>query len=82
MGAEAAARLASTLRDEGLTVRGGTPGRSLRAALRAADASGARYALIIGDREATEGVVQLKPLLGEGDQREVPLAEVATALRA
>ncbi|MSP22789.1 MAG: histidine--tRNA ligase [Dehalococcoidia bacterium] len=80
-GAGAAVRLASILRADGFAVRGGTPGRSMRAALRAADASGARFALIIGDREAAEGVVQVKPLLGEGEQITVPLAEVAMRLR-
>ena len=80
-GAAACARLASTLRAEGFAVRGGTPGRSMRAALRAADASGARYALIIGDREAAEGVVQVKPLLDGSEQVTMPLAEVAARLR-
>ncbi len=81
-GVVACTRLATTLRLEGFTVRNGTPGRSMRAALRSADASGARFALIIGDREAASGVVQVKPLLGDGEQAEVPLAEVAARLRA
>jgi histidyl-tRNA synthetase len=80
-GGPAAALLASQLRSEGFVVRGGTPGRSMRAQLRAADASGARYALIVGDREAAGGLVQLKPLLEEGEQREVKASDVAAALR-
>jgi len=78
-GAVAAARLASALRAAGLSVRNGTPGRSMRAQLRSADASGARFALIVGDREAAEGVVQVKPLDG-GEQRELRLDEVVGAL--
>ncbi|MEZ4501532.1 MAG: histidine--tRNA ligase [Dehalococcoidia bacterium] len=78
-GAVAAARLASMLREAGLSVRSGTTGRSMRAQLRSADASGARYALIVGDREAAEGLVQVKPLDG-GDQREMRIDEVVAAL--
>ncbi|MFN8639894.1 MAG: histidine--tRNA ligase [Dehalococcoidia bacterium] len=81
-GAAACARLATALRREGLLVRNGTAGRSMRAALRTADGSGARFALIIGDREAASGVVQVKPLTGNGEQSEVPLAEVAARIRA
>ena len=80
-GAAAAGRLAASLRRAGFNVRNGFPGRSLRAQLRSADASGARFALIIGDREASEGVVQVKPLVGEGEQREVALDGVEEALR-
>lgn len=79
-GAVAAAKLARTLRAAGLSVRAGVPGRSLRAQLRGADASGARYAVIVGDDEVAQGTAQVKPLLGGGDQRTVPLAEVAGAV--
>ena len=54
-------------------MRGGTPGRSLRAQLRAANQSGARYALIAGDEEAAGQVVQLKELAEDGEQRTLPL---------
>ncbi len=80
-GAAAAARLARTLRADGIAVRAGTPGRSLRAQLRGADASGARFALIVGDDEAAKGVAQVKPLHDGGDQRAVALDEVAGAVR-
>ena len=80
-GALAAAQLAQTLRAAGLSVRAGTPGRSMRAQLRSADASGARYALIVGDREAAEGVAQVKLLRDDGEQHAVPLGDVAEELR-
>ena len=80
-GAAACLRVARDLRAAGLTVRAGTPGRSMKAALRAADASGAAYAVIIGDREAADGVATLKPLRGDGEQRTVAVAEVAEAIR-
>ena len=76
-GAVAAAKLARALRAAGITVRAGTPGRSLRAQLRSADALGARFAVIVGDDEAARGVAQLKPLRDDGEQRAVPLDEVA-----
>ncbi|HJM88550.1 MAG TPA: histidine--tRNA ligase [Dehalococcoidia bacterium] len=79
-GAIAAARLARDLRAAGVAVRAGVPGRSMRAQLRAANSSGARYAVIVGDDEAAKGVAQLKPLLDDGDQREVALVDVAGAV--
>lgn len=81
-GAVAAAQAATLLRAAGMTVLAGTPGRSMRAALRAADAAGAQVALIVGDNEAARGVVQLKPLGGDSrEQYEVPLADIAGAMR-
>ena len=81
-GPAAALRLAQALRAAGLAVRAGAPGRSLRAQLRGANASGARYAAIVGDDEAARGVVQLKPLLDDGDQFEVAVGDAAAAVRA
>jgi histidyl-tRNA synthetase len=79
-GPAAALRLAASLRAQGLRVRNGTPGRSLRAQFRSADASGARYALIVGDAEAAEGTAQVKPLLSDEEQRTVTFDDVAGAL--
>jgi len=79
-GSVAAARLARDLRAAGVAVRAGVPGRSMRAQLRAANSSGARYAAIVGNDEAAKGVAQLKPLLDDGDQREVALVDVAGAV--
>ena len=79
-GPAAALRLAQSLRAAGLTVRAGIPGRSLRAQLRGADAAGARYAAILGDDEAARGVVQLKHLAGDGEQREVAVGDAAGAV--
>ena len=79
-GPAAALRLAQSLRAAGLTVRAGIPGRSLRAQLRGADAAGARYAAILGDDEAARGVVQLKHLAGDGEQREVAVGDAVGAV--
>lgn len=80
-GVGACLRAASLLRAAGCTVRNGTPGRSMRAALRSADASGARFAVIAGDREAASGTVQLKPLIADGEQTEVPLDALVDRVR-
>ena len=80
-GPAAALKLAAQLRSEGLRIRNGTPGRSLKAQLRSAGRSNACYALIIGDGEVSEGVAQVKPLAAEGDQTAVPFAGVAGAIR-
>ena len=75
-------RIARQLRDAGLTVRNGTPGRSMSAQLRSADRSGASFAIIVGDAEVEAGEVQLKPLASEDAQRAVPLEGVAEAISA
>ncbi len=80
-GAAACIRAATLLRAAGITVRASIPGRSMKAALRGASSVDAVYAVIIGDREAAEGVAQVKPLRGDGEQRTVPLAELAAAIR-
>jgi histidyl-tRNA synthetase len=50
--------------------------------MKRADASGARFALIIGDNEAASGTVAVKPLRGGGgEQTEVPAERIAAHLR-
>lgn len=76
-GPGACLRLARTLRAAGLAVRAGTPGRSMKAQFRSAEAAGARYAAIIGDIEAERGIVQLKRLADGDEQLEIASTEVA-----
>jgi histidyl-tRNA synthetase len=76
-----ARRVAETLRDEGRTVVLHAGGGSFKSQMKTADASGARYALIIGDNEAAGGTVAIKPLRG-GEQIAVPVAQVAAHLAA
>lgn len=75
---ESAARfavpVAETLRDAGLKAVLHCGGGSFKAQMKKADASGARYAVIIGDDEAAAGEVSVKPLRAEGEQRRVALA--------
>lgn len=55
-------------------------GRGLRGAMKAADRSGARYALVAGERDLADGVVQLKDLTS-GDQNPVALDALVTTLK-
>ena len=54
-------------------------GRSLKAQMRQADASGADCVAIIGERELALGQVVLRRL-GDGKQQSVPTSEVASHL--
>jgi histidyl-tRNA synthetase len=47
--------------------------------MKGADRSGARFALVLGERDIEAGVVQVKEL-SSGDQREVPLADVVISV--
>jgi histidyl-tRNA synthetase len=55
-------------------------GRGLKAAMKGANRSGARYALIAGERDLAEGVAQLKDL-ESGEQTPVPLTDVVARMR-
>ncbi|MDD5389683.1 MAG: histidine--tRNA ligase [Gallionellaceae bacterium] len=83
---EAASRFAQqaaeTLRDAGFNVVLHGGGGSFKSQMKKADASGARYAMIIGDDEAAAGEVTIKPLRGEGEQQRVALAAAVDLLKA
>jgi len=78
---EAAGKLARAtaerLRDAGLDVIVNAGGGSIKAQMRRADASGARWAVIVGDEEASVNRVALKPLRAEGEQIALPPEAVA-----
>ena len=71
--------LVQSLRGAGIRSEIGYRG-NLRRRMERANRSGARAAVILGAEEAARGVAQLKDLVS-GDQREVPLAELVTALQ-
>lgn len=79
---QAGLRLAEKLRDEcpGLPVQMHCGGGGAKAQMRHASRSGARYALVIGDRELGAGTVGLKDLRGESEQRDVPIKELSRVL--
>jgi histidyl-tRNA synthetase len=67
----AAWKLAEKMRDAGLAVVLGAGG-SFRSQMKKADASGARWAVIVGDDEVAAGRVSLKPMRG-GEQQSLAL---------
>jgi histidyl-tRNA synthetase len=75
-----ARRLAETLRDAGLKVVLNAGGGSFKAQMKRADASGARFALIVGDDEVAANRVAMKPLRTSGEQTAVPVEDVALRL--
>jgi histidyl-tRNA synthetase len=70
--------VAETLRDAGHAVVVNAGGGSFKSQMKRADASGARYALVIGDDEAGAGTVAVKPLREPGEQIAVPAARLTT----
>lgn len=68
------------LREEGLSVDKDYQGRKTKTLFKAADRIGARYAAVIGDDELERGEVGLKNLRTQ-EQRQVPLAKLAEAVR-
>ena len=81
---QAGLELAEKLRDKcpAVQVEMHCGGGGARAQLRHASRSGARYALLIGEREIAEGIVGLKDLRREGEQENIPLAEIISVLQA
>ncbi len=69
--------LVTALRDAGVAADLAFGGRGLKGAMKAADRSGARWALVLGERDLAAGVVQLKDLR-TGEQSAVPIEDVVT----
>jgi histidyl-tRNA synthetase len=74
-------RLVSELRRQGHAVDFDPRGGSLKSQMKRADKSGARFALVIGEREVASGEGDLKPLAG-GDAVHVRLDSIAVVLAA
>ena len=81
---DAASRLAwragEMLRDAGCEIVVNAGGGSFKSQMKKADASGARYALLIGADEAEAEAVSVKPLRESGEQKTVPIAGLRAAL--
>ena len=76
-----ASALAAALRGAGVSATQAFGGRSMKAQLRHANRMGARVALIVGERELAEGVVQVRDLAGSA-QRSLPMDAVVATLVA
>lgn len=74
--------LAAQLRAAGVRVDLAYGGRGVKGAMKAADRSGARFTLVLGDRDLAENTIGLKEM-ATGEQRQIPLDEtVATVVAA
>jgi histidyl-tRNA synthetase len=73
--------LAAQLRRAGVRVDLAYGGRGLKGAMKAADRSGARFALVLGERDLEAGTVGVKDL-ATGDQRDAPLDAAVDAVLA
>jgi histidyl-tRNA synthetase len=75
------ARVAEKLREAGLSVILHCGGGSFKSQMRKADASGARFAVIVGEDEAGSGVVSVKPLREAAQQVSASVAEAIDMIR-
>ncbi|MBP2401914.1 Histidine-tRNA ligase [Streptomyces netropsis] len=73
--------LVTELRRAGVATDFAFGGKGLKNAMKSANRSGARFALVAGERDLAEGVVQLKDLQS-GEQKAVALDAVVSELRA
>ncbi|GAA2103061.1 histidine--tRNA ligase [Streptomyces albiaxialis] len=71
----------TALRREGVAADLAYGGKGMKNAMKSANRSGARYALLLGERDLAEGVAQLKDL-DSGEQTPVPLASVVADVSA
>jgi histidyl-tRNA synthetase len=76
---EALAGIVYRLRERGIRADLSFGDRGLKGAMRGADRSGARYALVLGDRDIEASMVHVKDLQ-DGTQEQVSLAEVVEYL--
>ena len=72
--------ISGKLRRAGIRTDMAYGGRALKTAMKAAAGSGARIALVLGDRELDEGTVVVKDL-ASGEQTSAPLGDVVQAVR-
>jgi histidyl-tRNA synthetase len=70
-----------TLRDRGLRVIQHCGGGGFKAQRKKADASGALYAVVIGDDEAAARTVALKPLRAAGEQMQLAVEAAADRIK-
>ncbi|MFD7260777.1 histidine--tRNA ligase [Streptomyces sp. NPDC059874] len=73
--------LVTQLRKAGIAADMSYGGKGLKGAMKDANRSGARFAIVAGDRDLAEGVVQLKDM-ESGEQTAVPVAELVATVQA
>ena len=75
-----AVALTAALRADGFAVDRAYDNRSMKAQMKLANRSGARFALIVGDDELAAGTIVVKPMHGDGEQLAVARSEISTHL--
>ena len=75
-------RLAEQLRDAGFAVVLHCGGGSFKSQMKKADASGARYAVVVGDDEAAAGALSVKALRVAREQVRVSLVEACEIIKS
>ena len=78
---QAAFSAAETARDAGLEIVLHVGGGNFKAQLKRADASAARYAIILGEDEVKSGMFSLKPLRGQGEQATIDLTKAIESIK-
>lgn len=81
-GQATAFRIARDLRQDGIATIVGESGRSMKSQMRSANASGANFAVILGEDELARGVALVKDLREGGGQHETPLGDIVSSIRA
>ena len=74
-------RAAESLRDRGLAVTLDCSGTSFKAQLKKADASGARYAVLVGEDEVAAQEVSVKPLRENAAQTRLTVTKAADVIK-
>ncbi len=74
-------QVARSLREQGIDVAMHAGGGSFKSQMKKADGSGARYAVVIGDNEAADKRLVLKPLREASEQATLSIDEAADILR-
>ena len=77
----AAMRHAAVLRDAGYAVAQYCGSQKLKAQIKRADQSGARFALIVAEQEVADNSVTLKDMRGSHEQTTVPAADLTEQLK-
>ena len=77
----AAFSAAESARDAGLEIVLHAGGGGFKVQLKRADASAARYAIILGEDEVKSGQLSLKPLRGQGEQSTIDLAQAIESIK-
>ncbi|NUR62477.1 MAG: histidine--tRNA ligase [Catenulispora sp.] len=72
--------LVTQLRRSGVAADFAYGNKGIKAAMKAADRSGARYALVLGERDIAENVIQIKEL-ATGEQESVSLSDILTTIQ-